>query len=116
MEKFETFIDIIAVLAYVVYRLQLFSNAMDSIGSDNPSKWISKVSVIALGGFVLGGIATSIVQSSTLISSLTVSLVNSGVVTFRDSLLILLGTNIGNTATAWIVSMDADLLGPLFIV
>lgn len=116
MEKFETFIVIIASIALFVYGLQSFSKEIESFGRDKLSKWIGKVTVIPLGGFALGGIATSIVQSSTLISSLTVSLVNSGVLTFRDSLLILLGTNIGNTATAWIVSMDADLLGPLFIV
>jgi phosphate:Na+ symporter len=43
-------------------------------------------------------------------------LVNTGILTFRDSLLLLLGTNIGNTATAWIVSMQSAFLGPFFIV
>src|SRR5690606_10329923 len=72
--------------------------------------------VLPLGGFLMGGIFTSIVQSSTLVSSLTVSLVNTGVITFRDSILILLGTNVGTTSTAWIVSMESSFLGPLFIV
>ena len=116
MERFETLIVIIASIALFVYGLQSFSKEVESFGRDKLSKWIGKVTAVPLGGFVLGGVATSIVQSSTLVSSLTVSLVNAGILTFRDSLLILLGTNIGNTATAWIVSMDSTLLGPLFIV
>src|SRR5690554_7733332 len=77
---------------------------------------MNKITVLPLGGFLMGGIFTSIVQSSTLVSSLTVSLVNTGVITFRDSILILLGTNVGTTSTAWIVSMESSFLGPLFIV
>lgn len=79
-------------------------------------KWIGKITKIPLGGFLLGGIITAVVQSSTMVSSLTVSLVSSGVLSFKDSLLILLGTNVGTTATGWIVTFQSNLLGPIFIV
>src|SRR5690606_11762665 len=78
--------------------------------------WISSVTRLPLGGFLLGGLFTAIIQSSTLVSTLTVTLVNSGIITFRDSILILLGTNIGTTSTAWFVSLKSAFLGPFFIV
>src|SRR5690606_19882617 len=85
-------------------------------GVERLQKWIGKITKIPLGGFLLGGIITAVVQSSTMVSSLTVSLVSSGVLSFKDSLLILLGTNVGTTSTGWIVTFQSHLLGPVFIV
>lgn len=115
-ESFHTIVIIIASITLFVYGLQSFSKEIDHLGTERLSKWMNKITVLPLGGFLMGGIFTSIVQSSTLVSSLTVSLVNTGVITFRDSILILLGTNVGTTSTAWIVSMESSFLGPLFIV
>lgn len=115
-ESFHTIVIIIASITLFVYGLQSFSKEIDHLGTERLSKWMNKITVLPLGGFLMGGIFTSIVQSSTLVSSLTVSLVNTGVITFRDSILILLGTNVGTTSTAWIVSMESTFLGPLFIV
>ncbi|PJR03148.1 Na/Pi cotransporter family protein [Avrilella dinanensis] len=89
---------------------------MENFGVERLQKWIGKITKIPLGGFLLGGIITAVVQSSTMVSSLTVSLVSSGVLSFKDSLLILLGTNVGTTATGWIVTFQSNLLGPIFIV
>lgn len=115
MEKFETLVVIIASIALFVYGLQSFSKEIEGFGQEKLSKWIGKVTAFPLGGFFLGGLVTAIIQSSTLVSSLTVSLINSGVLTFRNSLMILLGTNIGTTSTAWIVSIQSAFLGPFFI-
>jgi len=115
-ESFQTVIIIIASISLFVFGLQSFSKEIENLGTEKLSKWIGKITKIPLGGFLLGGISTAIVQSSTLVSTLTVSLVNTGVISFRDSILLLLGTNIGNTSTAWIVSMNSYFLGPFFIV
>ena len=116
IEKIQTFIIIIASISLFVFGLQSFSRQVENLGTERLSKWIAKITKLPLGGFFLGGLFTSIVQSSTVVSTLTVSLVNTGVISFRDSILIMLGTNIGNTSTAWIVSMNSALLGPIFIV
>ncbi len=115
-ENFQTVIIIIASISLFVFGLQSFSKEIENLGTEKLSNWIGKITKIPLGGFLLGGIFTAIIQSSTLVSTLTVSLVNSGVITFRDSILILLGSNIGTTSTAWIVSMNSGFLGPFFIV
>lgn len=115
-ENFQTIILIIASISLFVFGLQSFSKEIDNIGTERLAKWIGNVTKLPLGGFFLGGIVTAIIQSSTLVSTLTVSLVNAGVITFRDSILIILGINIGTTSTAWIVSMNSTLLGPFFIV
>lgn len=116
MEGFYTIIVIISAIALFIYGLQSFSKEIESLGIDRLKKLAATMTKVPLGGFFLGGVATAIFQSSTMVSSLTVSLINTGILTFRESLLILLGTNIGTTATGWIVSFQSEVFGPVFIV
>lgn len=116
MDSLNTVLVIISAITLFIYGLQSFSKEIENFGVENLQKWIAKLTAFPLGGFFLGGAVTAVIQSSTLVSSLTVTLVNSGIITFRNSLLILLGTNIGTTSTAWIVSFESSILGPVFIV
>jgi phosphate:Na+ symporter len=65
---------------------------------------------------VLGAVASAIIQSSSAVTALTVALVDAGTMTFRSSLGVLLGANIGTTSTAWLVSLKLTGIGPFFIV
>jgi phosphate:Na+ symporter len=116
MHTFQTVIVIVSAIALFVYGLQSFSKEIEHIGSDKLKKLTTSLTKFPLGAVLLGGISTAVFQSSTMVSSLTVSLVNSGVLTFKDSLLVLLGTNIGTTSTGWIVSFQSNMFGPIFIV
>ncbi|WP_172917114.1 Na/Pi cotransporter family protein [Capnocytophaga canis] len=116
LENFQTIIVIIASITLFVYGLHSFSKEIENLGTERLSRWIRRITVFPLGGFLLGGMFTAVIQSSTLVSSITVSLVNAGAITFTDSILVLLGTNVGTTSTAWIVSLESTFLGPLFIV
>jgi Na/Pi-cotransporter len=65
---------------------------------------------------LLGAVATAIVQSSSAVTALTVALVDAGTMSFRSSLGVLLGANIGTTSTAWLVSLKLTSIGSFFIV
>ncbi len=65
---------------------------------------------------MLGALATAIVQSSSAVVALAISLVDTGILTFQSSLGIVLGANVGTTSTAWLVSMRLTDIGPFFIV
>lgn len=116
MEILQTVIIIISAIVLFIHGLQNFSKEIQHIGAEKLRQWISKITQTRLGGFFLGGITTAIIQSSSAVSSITVSFVDSGVITFWESLAILLGTNVGTTATAWIVTLNSELIGPFFII
>lgn len=116
MEQFQTFILIISAIALFIYGLQSFSREIQGIGADRLRRWITGVTEKPLGGFFLGAFVTAIIQSSTMVSSLTVTFVDAAIISFRSSLQILLGANIGTTSTAWIVTFQSALFGPVFIV
>jgi len=63
-----------------------------------------------------GALATALVQFSSAVTALTVTLVDAGTMSFRSSLGVLLGANIGTTSTAWLVSLKLTSIGPFFIV
>jgi len=65
---------------------------------------------------LLGAVATAIIQSSSAVTSLTVALADAGSISFRSSLGVLLGANVGTTSTAWLVSLKLTSIGPFFIV
>jgi Na/Pi-cotransporter len=65
---------------------------------------------------LIGAFATAAVQSSSAVTALAVSLVDAAVISFRGSLGIVLGANVGTTATAWLVSFKLTGIGPFFIV
>jgi len=69
-----------------------------------------------LAGVLLGAVATAIIQSSSAVTSLTVALADAGSISFRSSLGVLLGANVGTTSTAWLVSLKLTSIGPFFIV
>ncbi len=63
----------------------------------------------------MGFSGTALIQSSSAIVAITISMVDSGVITFANSLPILLGSNLGTTTTAWLVSFDAEGIGMIFL-
>jgi len=110
---------VLAVLSAIVlflYGLQAFTREIQAVGGDTLKNKLGRLTRDPVRGILLGAIATAIVQSSSAVVALAISLVDSGILTFRSSLGVVLGANIGTTSTAWLVSMRLTDIGPLFIV
>jgi phosphate:Na+ symporter len=67
-------------------------------------------------GVVIGAIFTAVIQSSSATSVITIGLVNAGVLSFKNSVGIIFGANIGTTVTAQLVAFKLTAFAPLFIV
>jgi phosphate:Na+ symporter len=67
-------------------------------------------------GAGMGAITAAIIHSSTATTLIAVSLVNSSIITFTQSLGIIAGANIGSTLTVQLVALNNVLLGPVLIV
>lgn len=105
----------ISAIVLFVYGLQGFSRELRAIGGDALQVWLGRVTANRWRGFALGAVATAAMQSSSAITSLTTVLVDASVIPFRASLGVLLGANVGTTATAWLVSLKLTSIGPFFI-
>ena len=106
----------VSAIVLFLYGLEAFSNEIQRAGGATLKKWLGKLTESRWRGVLLGAVATAIVQSSSAVTSLTVALVDSGTMSFRSSLGVLLGANVGTTSTAWLVSLKLTSIGPFFIV
>ncbi len=116
MSTFQTLIAAVAAVALFLYALGGFSRELRAAGGAALTRWLRRVTTSSVAGFTIGAGATALVQSSSAITALAVTLVDAGAITFRGSLGILLGANVGTTVTAWLVSLKLTGIGPAFIV
>jgi phosphate:Na+ symporter len=106
----------VSAIVLFLYGLEAFSKEIQTVGGATLRKWLNRLTESRWRAVLLGTVAAAIVQSSSAISSLTVALVDAGTMTFRSSLGVLLGANIGTTSTAWLVSLKLTGIGAFFIV
>ena len=106
----------LSAIVLFLFGLQGFSSELQAVGGDALQSWLRRVTANRWRGFLIGAFATSVLQSSSAITALAVTLVDTAVISFRASLSVLLGANVGTTATAWLVSFKLTGIGPAFIV
>jgi Na/Pi-cotransporter len=106
----------LSAIVLFLYGLQGFSNELQAVGGERLRTWLGRVTASRWSGCLIGAVSTAMVQSSSAITALAVTLVDAGVISFRASLSVLLGANVGTTATAWLVSFKLTGIGPAFIV
>ncbi len=99
-----------------IYGLEHFSKEIEAWGAHKLEQILSRWTRYRLGGFLLGAVATGLLQSSSAVSSLTVALVDSQIIRFSQSLAVLIGTNVGTVVTAQLVAFKLTGIGPIFIV
>lgn len=116
MNTFQTLIAIVSAIILFLYALRGFSREIREAGGTTLESALARATSSRWSSFLMGAVATAIVQSSSAVTALTVALVDAGVVTFGASLGVVLGANVGTTLTAWLVSFKLTAIGPVFIV
>jgi phosphate:Na+ symporter len=116
MNVFDTAVAITATLSLFLFSLKGFSAEIQMKGFDSMKGWLSRITKNRFKGFVFGAFLTAAIQSSSAVSSIVVALVDSEVLSFHQSLAVLLGSNLGSTFTAWLVSFKLEFLGAYLLV
>ncbi len=116
MSNFRIFLAAVSAIVLFLYGLQAFSQEIQTVGGAKLTEWLGRLTQSRWRALLLGAVATAIVQSSSATTALTVALVDAGTMSFRSSLGVLLGANIGTTSTAWLLSLKLTSIGPFFIV
>jgi len=104
MTPFQGIVAALSAIVLFLYGLEGFSRELQTVGGPVLQSWLPRVTANRWIGFLIGMVATAILQSSGAIAAIAASLVDAGIMTFRGSLGVLLGTNVGTTSTAWLVS------------
>lgn len=83
----------------------LMTDSLTALGGRTLRGWIRSMTRNRFLGLLTGAGTTAVVQSSSATTLVTVGFVSAGILSFQQSLGVILGANVGTTSTAWIVSL-----------
>lgn len=92
-------------LAFFLYGIGIMSNGLEKIAGGRLERILRKMTSNAFKSLLLGVGITAAIQSSSAVTVMLVGLVNSGIMKLTQAIGVIMGSNIGTTATAWILSL-----------
>lgn len=97
--------ELLGGLAFFLYGMSTLSDGLENVAGGALEKTLKKVTKNQFLSFFLGAGITIAIQSSSAMTVMLVGLVNSGIVNFCDTFGIIMGSNVGTTLTAWLLSL-----------
>lgn len=98
-------------LAFFLFGMSTMSNGLERVAGGKLERILGKMTDKPIKGLLLGAGITATIQSSSAVTVMLVGLVNSGIMKLGQSVGVIMGSNIGTTITAWILSLagiDSD--------
>ncbi len=100
------FATVLGGLAFFLYGMRLMCENLEKVSSTGIEKTLKKATSNDVKGFFYGAGITALLQSSSAVTVMLVGLVNSAVLNFDRTFGIIMGSNVGTTLTAWIISLS----------
>ena len=97
--------ELLGGLAFFLYGMSTLSDGLENVAGGALEKTLKKVTKNQFLSFFLGAGITIAIQSSSAMTVMLIGLVNSGIVNFCDTFGIIMGSNVGTTLTAWLLSL-----------
>ena len=92
-------------LAFFLYGMTTMSKSLEKMAGGRLERLLKRMTENPLKGLLLGAGITIAIQSSSAVTVMLVGLVNSGVMELGQTIGVLMGSNVGTTLTAWILSL-----------
>ncbi|MBO5373064.1 MAG: Na/Pi cotransporter family protein [Lachnospiraceae bacterium] len=108
------FLSLLGGLALFLYGMQMMSDGLEDVAGDRMEKILEKLTSNRFLAVAVGAGITAIIQSSSATTVMVVGFVNSGMMTLRQAVWIIMGANIGTTITGQLIALDVGMLAPLF--
>ncbi|WP_245676461.1 Na/Pi cotransporter family protein [Crocinitomix algicola] len=94
---------LIGSLGMFIFGMKIMSEGLQKAAGSRLRNMLGSITSNRIKGVFTGFGITSIVQSSSVTTVMTVSFVNAGLLTLRQSAGVMMGANIGTTITAWLI-------------
>ena len=108
-------ISLLGGLALFLFGMDTMGNALERQAGGKLQTILAKMSSNVFKGFLLGLAVTAVIQSSSATTVMVVGFVNSGIMTLNQAVGVIMGSNVGTTVTAWILSLSG-LEGDSFLI
>lgn len=100
-----TVFTLLGGIAMFLYGMKVMGTGLERVSGSKLEGILERLSDKTIKGVILGAVVTAIIQSSAATTVMVVGFVNSGIMKLAQAIGIIMGANIGTTATAWILSL-----------
>ncbi len=104
MDLFDV-LEMIGGLCLFLFGMNIMGQALERKAGNKLKDLLAKMTNSKFKGFLTGLVITSIIQSSSATTVMVVGFVNSGLMSLRQAINVIMGANIGTTITSWILSL-----------
>ncbi|NLL66211.1 MAG: Na/Pi cotransporter family protein, partial [Clostridiaceae bacterium] len=108
-------LEMIGGLALFLFGMSLMGTGLEKSAGNKLKGLLERLTSKKLNGFLMGVAVTAIIQSSSATTVMVVGFVNSGIMTLKQAINIIMGANVGTTVTAWILSLAGIQGSNLFV-
>ena len=102
---FLDFLNLLGSLGLFLYGMKIMSEGLQKAAGERLRSFLSAMTSNRFLGVLTGLLVTALIQSSSATTVMVVSFVNAGLLNLVQSIGVVMGANIGTTATAWIISL-----------
>jgi len=93
-------------LGLFLFGMGMMSDGLKKVAGQKLKNILESMTKRTLIAFLVGAGVTALVQSSSATTVMVVGFVNAGLLTLKQAICVIIGTNVGTTATAWLVSIS----------
>ena len=108
-------LSLLGGLALFLFGMETMGKSLERTAGGKLQTILAKMSSNVPKGFLLGLAVTGVIQSSSATTVMVVGFVNSGIMTLKQAVGVIMGSNVGTTVTSWILSLSG-LQGDSFLV
>ena len=111
--EYRNFFALLGGLALFLYGMNQMSEGLDAAAGEKMKQILERLTKNRFLGVGVGAAVTAVIQSSSATTVMVVGFVNSGMMTLRQAVWIIMGANIGTTITGQLIALDAGAVAPL---
>ena len=98
-------LEMIGGLCLFLFGMNIMGQALERRAGSRLRTTLGKMTGKTMTGFLTGLVITAVIQSSSATTVMVVGFVNSGLMTLKQAIGVIMGANIGTTVTAWLLSL-----------
>lgn len=100
-------LNLLGGIAMFLFGMHTLSAALEKLAGGKLETWLEKATSTPIKGVFLGAIITAVIQSSAATTVMIIGFVNSGLMKLSQAIGVIMGANIGTTATSWLLSLQS---------
>lgn len=108
-------LSMVGGLALFLYGMHIMGDALAKMSGGKLEKVLERLTSNKWSAVLLGAGVTAVIQSSGATTVMVVGFVNSGIMKLNQAVGIIMGANIGTTATSWLLSLSGIDGGSFFL-